>query len=241
MKLRSFIKSLLSEAARTRAAQYLESNSLHIAQAGQDYWVAGEVFNEREGGWFVDIGAHDGVYISNTYLLEKRYGWTGICVEANPENFVRLRMHRSAVCVQACVNAKEGKAEFAKDGAFSGMVDTGTSAPLGTEVISVSTRTLTSILDEYRAPAQMDYLSVDVEGAEERVFAGFDFDRYAFKCLTVERPPDPLRKVLLERGYVLVREVPSLDAFYIHESFREEYQSNLLCFYKKRRFSWRWR
>lgn len=39
------------------------------------------------GGFFLDIGAHDGIELSNTYVLEKKYNWSGICVEANPYSF----------------------------------------------------------------------------------------------------------------------------------------------------------
>jgi hypothetical protein len=78
------IKKLVPRAVRTKIKAGLQARTLQMGQAGQDYWVIGEVFNERRGGYFVDIGAHDGVELSNTFLLEKRYGWTSVCVEANP-------------------------------------------------------------------------------------------------------------------------------------------------------------
>lgn len=53
----------------------LQRSSVSMSQAGQDLWVYGEVFNELRGGFFVDVGAHDGIDISNTFLLEKRYKW----------------------------------------------------------------------------------------------------------------------------------------------------------------------
>ena len=65
-------------------------HSLHMSQAGQDSWVLGEVFNEKRNGYFLDIGAADGVCLNNTYLLEYRYKWSDICVDANPETFLTL-------------------------------------------------------------------------------------------------------------------------------------------------------
>ena len=44
-----------------------------------------------KNGYFIDIGALDGVTMSNTYLLETRYDWTGICVETNPDYFMELK------------------------------------------------------------------------------------------------------------------------------------------------------
>lgn len=54
-------------------------------------------------GYFVDLGAYDGIYLSNTYLLERRYEWNGICIEANPATFMSLRSNRRAKCVNAFV------------------------------------------------------------------------------------------------------------------------------------------
>ena len=44
-----------------------------ISQLGQDEWILEQTQNKK-GGYFVEIGANDGKYISNTYLLEKEYG-----------------------------------------------------------------------------------------------------------------------------------------------------------------------
>src|SRR5262245_35267462 len=75
----------------------------HLSQAGQDAWVINEVFGRKKNGFFVDIGATDGIDINNTYMLEKRHGWTGICIEPDPEFFRALRRNRSCICVNACL------------------------------------------------------------------------------------------------------------------------------------------
>jgi len=43
-----------------------------------------ETIGQLYGGYFVDIGAHDGITNSNSYIFEKYFGWSGICVEPNP-------------------------------------------------------------------------------------------------------------------------------------------------------------
>ena len=53
------------------------------SQIGQDLWVQ-ETLKNKKNGYFLDIGAHDGIYLSNTYLLEKNYNWNGLCIEGNP-------------------------------------------------------------------------------------------------------------------------------------------------------------
>lgn len=48
--------------------------------------------------------------------------------------------------------------------------------------------TLEEVLDRFDAPSVIDYLSLNVEGAETYVMAGFPFHKYMFKVMTVERP-----------------------------------------------------
>src|SRR5208282_2318440 len=52
----------------------------YYSQLGQDKWVIENIFKHRRGGFFVDIGAYNGVDISNTYYMEQQLGWSGICV-----------------------------------------------------------------------------------------------------------------------------------------------------------------
>jgi hypothetical protein len=49
---------------------------------------------QKRGGMFIDVGAHDGEQFSNTYLLETRLGWGGICIEPNPDSFRELEKNR---------------------------------------------------------------------------------------------------------------------------------------------------
>ena len=77
------------------------------AQRLQDLWVAHEL-RETRGGFFVEFGASDGLRNSNTYLLEKEYGWKGVLLEPVPEIFRRLRRNRrNAHCIKACVSTEK--------------------------------------------------------------------------------------------------------------------------------------
>ena len=73
-----------------------------MSQLGQDILVD-EYFGGKRGGVFVDIGAYDGVTFSNTLMLERERGWTGVCIEPLPDVFAELRQNRGCVCVQACI------------------------------------------------------------------------------------------------------------------------------------------
>jgi FkbM family methyltransferase len=219
--------------------------SFHLSQAGQDLWVFGEMFNEKKAGFFLDLGAHDGVLISNTYLLERKYLWNGICIEANPDSFRQLQRNRRATCIHACVDSTARLVNFVKRGMQGGILSSDTDNKEGSneteEIFQVETKTLESILVESKAPFEIDYLSVDIEGSEQRVLGSFDFGKYRFKCLTIERPTELLRNILKENDYVLVKDIPSLDCFYIHKSAVEEYSANVFEFYRKKRLTLRWR
>jgi FkbM family methyltransferase len=226
---------------RVRAA--LEPRSWSLSQAGQDAWVFGEVFNEMQGGYFLDIGAHDGVSISNTYLLERRYRWSGLCIEANPVTFAQLKRNRGCQCLNVCLDRQRGAVEFAVRDVLGGIVDQNldNSAPAdGSQIIRMNTVPLVEVLQECRAPSVIDYLSIDVEGAEERVLDTFDFDRYRFNCITIERPSEKLRSLFHATGYVLIREIPGLDCFYVHGAFMPTFKANLFAFHGKHHLAMRW-
>ena len=74
-------------------------------------------------------------------------------------------------------------------------------------------------MDENNAPEVIDYFSLDVEGAETEILRNFNFNKYTFLCLTVERPTPELNNLLFGNGYLFVKNF-KVDSFYIHKSFK---------------------
>jgi len=214
------IKSI-PELIRLAIKSVLQRKFLYMSQAGQDFWVFGEVFNEMKNGYFIDIGAHDGIYLSNTYILECKYDWKGICVEANPTSFKQLKRNRRAICVNACLDGTEGFADFAKRGLMSGIIapDKFNKDGDSCQVVRVRTQTLKNLFKEMDVPHEIDYLSIDIEGAEESVLKEFNFKDYLFKCITIERPANTLKKIFTENGYILIKEIPFLSVFMFTKAF----------------------
>ena len=66
----------------------------YYSQIGQDKYYIEEIAKHRRGGVFLDIGANDGLFGSNTATLELDYGWTGLCIEANPKLIQPLTNNR---------------------------------------------------------------------------------------------------------------------------------------------------
>lgn len=75
---------------------------MFYSQAGQDKWVLEKIGSR---GFFVDVGAYDGIESSNTYALELA-GWKGICIEPNPEAFAKLENNRHSINVMAAAGAE---------------------------------------------------------------------------------------------------------------------------------------
>ena len=67
------------------------------SQFGQDEFLDTHVFEGKRGGVFLEVGAHDGLEISNTLFFERERGWTGLCVEADPLPYEKLKVNRPAV------------------------------------------------------------------------------------------------------------------------------------------------
>lgn len=235
--LTQFIKKIIP---REMYSKYIARSRNHLSQFGQDFWVFGEVFNGQRDGYFVEIGSADGITINNTYLLESKYKWKGICIEASPSAYEALKNNRKAICLNICLDTKEGIIEFYEDGLTSGIIDNDTDNSADTirkdrKVVQLQTRTLGNVLSENNAPNIIDYLSIDVEGAEERILRTFPFEIYRFNSITIERPSELLRNVLSKNGYVIIKEIPGADTFYLHSGFLNEYSDNMNRYWKDNR------
>ena len=194
-----------------------------MSQFGADHWA---LHHNPKGGFYVDVGCHDGIDISNTYLLDKA-GWKGICIDPFPKNFTQ----RTAKVVKAVVySSNEDVIEF--DYSVEDPGCSGIHSELGihkerlyaTTTIQkhkFTTRTLESILEECNAPYSIQYMNLDVEGAEFEVLRVFPFQRYAFKCISIEHNYEEpkrtqIRKLLESKGYQLERSV-HVDDWYVNK------------------------
>jgi FkbM family methyltransferase len=185
------------------------------SQIGQDLAVLKHYKNKRSG-YFVEIGASDGIAFSNTYLLEKEFGWKGVCVEALPEKFKQLCKNRpTAVCIEKAVfNRSNLTLKFDIAHSFdmlSGISEYITErwserVKLNCTTIDVKTITLTELLNEAKAPAFIDYLSLDTEGSEFEILKAHDFSKYKFGLIDVEHnyiepTRTNIRNFLILNGY----------------------------------------
>lgn len=189
-----------------------------MKQTSATTWVLEEL-NYKKNGYFIELGAADGVNLSNTIVLEKKYKWDGICIE--PLFFKELLKNRNCKCVNLCVGEKQSEVEFYKTGLGSGVISSNSRWKNRKEIkesniIKVKTDTLENILDANRAPRQIDFLSLDVEGMEETILKSFPFEKYIINLIVVEinhSSEENIKKILEKNNYEFIKQVDIDDYF----------------------------
>jgi len=184
------------------------------AQLFQDLFVS-QHFGEKEGGYFVEFGAADGVKHSNTYHLEKELGWTGILAEPCRGWHEALSRNRQATIDKRCVYTRTaGDVLFQEsmEKEISGIASKDSNDAWRTsrrtgcrDSYTVPSVGLTDLLREHKAPRRIDYLSIDTEGTEFEILSDFDFNRFQATIITVEHNFLPsrikIRRLLQSHGY----------------------------------------
>ena len=186
------------------------------SQAGQDQTVA-HLFDGKSG-FFIDLAANDAVALSNTLMLERDYGWEGICIEANPNYWSRLARRRCTVVGAAVGKVDNEIVEFnfglaqpglkvpgEDNGVFGGIVgfDNKPRHVKKERSSPLHTASLLNVLEKTRAPPDIDYLSFDVEGAELFIAQSFPWDKYTVKLMTVEKPSSTFKSFLTETAHMV--------------------------------------
>jgi FkbM family methyltransferase len=175
----------------------------YYSQEGQDKWVL-DHFGKKKG-FFVDIGAADGIELSNTYALEN-IGWNGICVEANTEHFRRLRENRKCTLVYCAIYSENKYVPFRERGWGSSITEKGRKY--------IEAITLKKLFELCNAPKVIDYVSLDIEGAEYEALLGFPFDEYKVKLWTIEHNlakdkgvlKEKIKDIMIKNGYKIAVE-----------------------------------
>jgi FkbM family methyltransferase len=189
----------------------------YYSQIGQDAYYIENIAKHKRNGFYLDIGANDGLHGSNTATLELEYGWTGICIEANPLLIDTLAANRpNSTVVHQAVWTEPGTVEIQVPHRFKGSEppdQLGRIAGIernqttfkkffdqGYETYSVTADTVTNILGQHIAlPAVIDYMSLDTEGAEMEALESIDFDLIDIKFMTVEHGNRKGYKKIFER------------------------------------------
>jgi len=194
------------------------------SQAGQEDWVI-DFFDGKRNGYFLDVGALDGIQSSNTYILEKKLEWDGLCVEPYYVHFPVLRATRKNLVEKGVYN-KSGHLSFSR--ATSGINPGGDMA--------IPTITFRELFKQYNVPSVVDYTSLDIEGAEYEALTQYPFDTHLSILWTIEHNlylnNDPtlknqVKEIMLANDYVIAKENVScpdsnngpFEDWYVHKNY----------------------
>ena len=184
------------------------------SQLGQDL-MALHFFGCEGKGFFVEFGATDGISGSNTFLLEKALGWSGILAEPAKKWHKDLQRNRNSKLDFRCVYAESNlKIEFQEVGGGLSTIKHFSTRDIHAEnrkesiVYRVKTVSLNGLLEDHSAPDHIDFLSIDTEGSEFEILSSLNFQKYSFGFICVEHNhtenKQKIESLLNSRGYKAV-------------------------------------
>ena len=198
----------------------MRKNSSNKSQYQQDKFID-FLFKKKGNGIFVDIGAHDGVSLSNSYFFEKYRNWKGLCIEPIPMLYEKLKENRSCFAENCCISDKTDVVTFRiVEGieVLSGIVEFFDEKHLNRiekEILEqgksyrdvpIKCEILKNILLKYNIQT-IDYCSIDTEGAEYQIISTIDFDNIHITSFSVENNngDKQIRNYLKQKGYHCIK------------------------------------
>tara|TARA_Y100000310_G_scaffold334373_1_gene414021 strand:- start:3200 stop:3925 length:726 start_codon:yes stop_codon:yes gene_type:complete len=198
-----------------------------FSQLGQDKLIDEKIFKGKKNGIFVDVGAHNGVTISNTCFFEKYRAWTGICIEPSVAANELVKTRPNSIPVIACVLDKANENKIVKLRQKNPAEISVTVLDEGEKYEHIDgkymdkfkiSKTLDTILSEHStATQQIDYLSIDTEGSEHLVVKDFPFDKWNISVVTIannlylgtpekKENRNKIKKLFQKNNFVLYKE-----------------------------------
>jgi len=180
--------------------EFLDLMDKNHAQLDQDL-LAVLVSGFKRNGYFVEFGATNGLDLSNTALLERELGWSGILAEPGKSWHTDLNRNRKAHVYQLAVWQTSGATlEFVEDAELSTLTQFAKSDDHKRHgrKYTVNTISLLDLLQAAEAPKHIDFLSIDTEGSEFEILRSFDFNAYSFGLICVEHNYNPNRTEIMD-------------------------------------------
>ncbi|KAH3753568.1 hypothetical protein DPMN_188208 [Dreissena polymorpha] len=205
-------------------------NKDSFSQYGQDRYLS-NLFGSKRNGFFVEIGAYDGQFLSNTLLLEMKYSWTGLLIESIPHLFSLIpSVNRKCYAINCCLGYTNTSLTFTISGMLSS-ADAVMTAQHRNRINSernfndkTYNKTVTvqcySLLDVLNVigTKKVDYFSLDVEGAELYILESIDWNQIDIDVFTIETDQHrgKIMSFMKDHGYKWLTHLTGDDIFSKH-------------------------
>ena len=202
---------------------FFKYKNLSKSQIYQDI-LAITLNKNSKKNYFVEFGAGDGKKFSNTYILEKNFGWNGLLVEPAKSLYKKLLKNRTSKISNLLLDNLDNKKKYfyeADDPYLSSLKNNYKSK----SKYFIKTISLNTLLKKNKSPKNISYISIDTEGNEYEILKNFKFTKYEVKLFTIEHNfnPNKRRKIfnLMKRNNYkrIFKHLSYMDDWYVKDSF----------------------
>lgn len=192
----------------------LPDRTRKLYSQGDEELIIREFFDDRRGGFFVDVGSYHWKELSTTYFLEKHLGWSGIAIDAQSEFAEGYRKFRPRTrFFSYAVTDRSGETlslylAWGLSSLDADWLKKAQGKDVKQRTVDVTTITLDDLLAKNQV-SKIDFLSMDIEGAEPAALAGFDIEKYRPELVCIESGVDNRDTLLTyfdEHGYERINE-----------------------------------
>lgn len=202
--------------------KYLFKNmSVSKSQVYQDLFV---IFfsNFKKNGIFIEIGGGNGVDLSNTYVHEKKFFWSGLICEPARILQKNIKLNRRAKLEKRPISklSKINTIFYENHDPYQSSLKM---SNLNNRKYRTNSLSLNSLIEFHKIGQKIDYISVDTEGNEFDIISNFNFKKYEVNFFTVEHnfnsyKREKILKVMKKNGFKRVFKYLSyMDDWYINE------------------------
>lgn len=171
-------------------------NEKYLSQAGQDKIIKERFFKNKKTGFFIEIGAYDGIEGSNCYHFEKFLKWDGIAIEPSNIQFKKLKKNRKCKLFNKAISNEIKEVEFIEvtegltqmSGINEKYYKKNFDFISNNEKSKIQNYNLKTITFEQVVSQgiDIDYLSIDIEGGEMDLLKSINFNNNNIKIISLE-------------------------------------------------------
>jgi len=155
------------------------------SQNGQDLFALISN-NFKRNGVFIEFGAYDGVIFSNTYLLEKHFGWTGILIDPIPRHFENMKLNRKCKLIHGAITPQHQESVLIEELPASDLSTFVKKRRMFRKTHQVKAFTLPEVITQNLLSTEIDFLSIDIEGNDVDILKSLDLSIYKIRAVCVE-------------------------------------------------------